>query len=289
MFHGSLVALATPMNDKGNIDYPALDRLLDWHFNAGTNGLVIAGTTGESGTLSLGEKLAMMRYVVKVVHERMPVIGGAHANGTEALVDITQQVMATGVDAALIMTPAYIKPTQKGLIRHYRAIAEQVPIPIILYNVPSRTACDMLPETIARLSDMPNIIGVKEATAKMDRIDRIKELAGPTLDIFSGDDGTALDCMRHGGKGVISVTANVAPKFMADMCKAALDKRFDEAEAIDKKLQPLHRALFLESNPIPTKWALAQLQLISGIIRLPLTELSAEHYDAVREAMAQVK
>ncbi len=285
MFHGSMVALVTPMADDGSVDYPALERLVAFHLEQGTDAIVAVGTTGESATLGFEEHRIVVRKVVQMVAGRIPVIAGTGANATSEAVDLTRWAMEDGADACLLVTPYYNKPTQEGLYRHYRHIAESVPIPQILYNVPGRTACDLLPETVERLADIPNIVGIKEACGKIDRAVEIMRRCGSRLDVYSGEDGIACEMMLAGGKGVISVTANVAPRLMHQMCAAALAGDADKARALDAQLAPLHKALFIESNPIPTKWALMDMGLIGPGIRLPMTPLSVDCHESVRAAM----
>jgi len=283
MITGSIVALVTPMNRDGGVDWPALDGLLDWHIDMGTSAIVPVGTTGESATVSVAEHCEIMQHVVSQVNGRVPVIAGTGANATWEAIELTQAAKDAGADACLLVTPYYNKPTQEGLFLHYKAIAEAVDLPQVLYNVPGRTACDMLPETVARLSEIEQIIAVKEATGDVDRTRQILDLCDIT--VYSGDDATACELMLTGAKGTISVTANVAPEKMAAMCNAAVAGDVDQAKSIDESLQGLHTNLFLEANPIPAKWALAEMGRIQKSIRLPLTELSAEYHDAVREAM----
>lgn len=284
MFHGSMVALVTPM-DNDQVDVARLRELVEFHLEAGTHGLIAAGTTGESGTLSHAEKLLVIRTVVEAARERIPVIAGTAANATRDCIALTREAMEAGAHAALIMTPAYIKPTQEGLYQHYRAVAANVAIPIILYNVPSRTACDMLPETVARLADISNIVGIKEATGQMPRLQQILRACEGRLDVYSGDDPTCAQWMLAGAKGVISVTANVAPRLMAKMCDAALVDDRAVCLRINEQLEPLHRLLFAESNPIPSKWALARMGRMQNTLRLPLLPLSAEHHAALEAAL----
>lgn len=283
MITGSIVALVTPMNLDGGVDWPALDGLLDWHIDMGTSAIVPVGTTGESATVSVAEHCEIMQHVVSQVNGRVPVIAGTGANATWEAIELTQAAKDAGADACLLVTPYYNKPTQEGLFLHYRAIAEAVDLPQVLYNVPGRTACDMLPETVARLSEIEQVIAVKEATGDVDRTRQILDLCDIT--VYSGDDATACELMLTGAKGTISVTGNVAPEKMAAMCNAAVAGDADQAKSIDESLQGLHTNLFLEANPIPAKWALAEMGRIQKSIRLPLTELSAEYHDAVREAM----
>jgi|TARA_B110000263_G_scaffold204451_1_gene184737 4-hydroxy-tetrahydrodipicolinate synthase len=283
MITGSIVALVTPMNRDGGVDWPALDGLLDWHIDMGTSAIVPVGTTGESATVSVAEHCEIMQHVVSQVNGRAPVIAGTGANATWEAIELTQAAKDAGADACLLVTPYYNKPTQEGLFLHYKAIAEAVDLPQVLYNVPGRTACDMLPETVARLSEIEQVIAVKEATGDVDRTRQILDLCDIT--VYSGDDATACELMLTGAKGTISVTANVAPEKMAAMCNAAVAGDVDQAKSIDESLQGLHTNLFLEANPIPAKWALAEMGRIQKSIRLPLTELSAQYHDAVREAM----
>ena len=278
------MALVTPMLDD-QVDVGRLRELVEFHVNAGTHAIVAAGTTGESGTLTQAEKLLVIKTVVEQARERIPVIAGTAANATTATIELTQLAMKCGVDAALIMTPAYIKPTQEGLYQHYSQIAKAVPIPIILYNVPARTACDMLPETVARLSHISNIVGIKEATGNMTRLQQTLRECAATMDIYSGDDLTAAQWMLAGAKGVISVTANVAPKHMAKMCDAAIDADHAPCLRLHEQLMPLHQLMFIESNPIPVKWALSRMGLISNEIRLPLTPLASIHQQALEQSL----
>lgn len=287
MISGSIVALVTPMSSGSEaVDYPALSRLVEWHVAQGTSALVAVGTTGESPTLSVDEHLKVIEFCVRQVAGRIPVIAGTGANSTAEAVELTAGARAAGANACLLVTPYYNKPTQQGLYLHHRAVAEAVDIPQILYNVPSRTACDMKPDTVLRLAEVTNIVGIKEATGDLDRGRELIAAAPPGFAIFSGDDATAMELMLLGGRGNISVTANVAPALMARMCKAALGNDRVQAEALDRTLQALNRALFLESNPIPVKWALARMGRIADAVRLPLTPLSAAFHKPVREAMA---
>ena len=285
MFHGSMVALVTPMNEDGSLDLPALRRLVDFHIENGTDVMVPVGTTGESPTLDMDEHCEVIRVTVEHVKGRVPVIAGTGANSTTEAIELTRCAQKAGADACLLVTPYYNKPTQEGLYLHHKAIAEAVPIPQILYNVPGRTACDMLPETVERLAAIPNIVGIKEATGNPDRVRDIVRRCGDKFDVYSGDDATALDAILLGAKGDISVTANVAPKLMHEMCALARAGREKEARALNDRLMGLHKNLFLESNPIPVKWALNQMGLIKGGIRLPLTPLSPKHHEAVRQAL----
>jgi 4-hydroxy-tetrahydrodipicolinate synthase len=285
MFYGSIVAIVTPMDTQGYLDKDSLANLIAWHIEAGTNAIVVAATTGESPTLTDEERLDIIQFVVNEVRGRIPVIAGSGTNSTAKTIILTREAMTAGVDGCLIVTPYYNKPTQEGLYQHFNAIAKEVPAPIIIYNVPGRTGCDILPETVARLAAIPNVVGIKEATGKVERSKAIVELCGDNLDVFSGDDFPALDIMLAGGKGVISVTANVAPRLMQTMCQAATKGNADEAKAINEKLIPLHKALFIESNPIPVKWALHKMGLIQTGIRLPLTALLEQNHEKIVEAL----
>ena len=288
MFRGSIVALVTPMLDD-HVDVQRLRELVEYHIDAGTHAIVAAGTTGESGTLTHEEKLLVFKTVVDQARERIPVIAGTAENATKSCIELTQQAMAHGVHAVLIMTPAYIKPTQEGLYQHYSHIAKAAAIPIILYNVTGRTACDLLPETVARLSSISNIIGIKEANGQMTRLQDIMRLCDGSIDVFSGDDLTAASWMLAGAKGVISVTANVAASHMAKMCDAALDGEHATCLRMHEQLMPLHQLMFVESNPIPVKWAAHRLGLMNNEIRLPLTHLSSEHCPALENALSTLQ
>ncbi len=288
MFRGSIVALVTPMLDD-QVDVTRLRELVEYHIESGTHAIVAAGTTGEAGTLTTDEKLLVIKTVVDQARERIPVIAGTAANATKACIELTQQAMALGVHAVLIMTPAYIKPTQEGLYQHYSQIAHAAAIPIILYNVPGRTACDMLPETVARLSEISNIVGIKEATGQMKRLQQILRQCDGKMDVFSGDDPTCASWMLAGAKGVISVTANVAAAHMAKMCDAAHDGEQADCLRIQEHLMPLHQLMFVEANPIPVKWALHRMGLMNDEIRLPMTRLSPEHHQAMEQALTSLK
>ncbi len=287
MFHGSMVALVTPMHGDGSVDEAALERLVEFHVEAGTDAIVAVGTTGESATLSEPEHCQVVRYVVARVGGRVPVIAGTGSNNTREAIDLTRCAMEAGADACLLVTPYYNKPTQRGLYEHYKAVAEAVPIPQILYNVPGRTACDLLPETVEALSRLPNIVGIKEASGNLERPRELIARCGERLDVYSGDDALALDVVAAGGKGVISVTANVAPKPMHEALAAALAGDLEQARRINRPLEALHRDLFLEANPIPVKWALVEMGLIEPGIRLPLTPLSPRYHEPLRQAMRQ--
>jgi 4-hydroxy-tetrahydrodipicolinate synthase len=287
MFHGSMVALVTPMRADGAVDNEALERLVDFHVENGTDAIVAVGTTGESATLDEKEHCDVIRRVVRRSAGRISVIAGTGANSTREAIDLTRCAQQAGADACLLVTPYYNKPTQEGLYLHFRAVAEAVAIPQILYNVPGRTAVDMLPEIVIRLADISNIVGIKEATGDLARGQEILDGCGDKLDLYSGDDATAMDLILAGAKGDISVTANVAPKAMHEMCAAALKGNRAEAERINKDLLGLHQNLFLEANPIPVKWALQEMGLIPEGIRLPLTPLAESCHAPLREAMQQ--
>ena len=287
MISGSIVALLTPMHQGSlEVDWSALRKLVDWHTEQGTNGIVAVGTTGESATLSVAEHAEVIRVVVEQAAGRIPVIAGTGANSTAEAIELTQAAAEAGADACLLVTPYYNKPTQDGLYLHYKAIAEAVDIDQFLYNVPGRTACDMLPETVLRLSEIDNIVGIKEATGDLDRARQIIQQCSKDFAVYSGDDATARELILLGGRGDISVTANVAPKLMSEMCSAALAGDAELALALDSKLAALHQSLFVEANPIPVKWAVSQLGLMSNTLRLPMTPLSESHREEVRSAMA---
>ena len=287
MFHGSMVALVTPMQEDGAIDESSLEALVEFHVSAGTDAIVAVGTTGESATINEKEHCALLRRIVGMVGGRVPVIAGTGANSTQEAIDLTRCGMEAGADACLLVVPYYNKPTQEGLYRHYRAVAKAVPIPQILYNVPGRTVCDMLPETVERLAPIPNIIGIKDATGDLERGRELLERCGDQLDLYSGDDATAMELILMGARGDISVTANVAPRAMHDMCAAALAGDRDTAEKIDSSLRALHRDLFIEPSPIPVKWALHEMGMIPPGLRLPMTPLSPECHAPVRDALRQ--
>ncbi len=286
MFSGSMVALVTPMRADGSVDSDSLRKLVEFHIDNGTDGIVAVGTTGESATLSVEEHCDVIRQVVEQVNGRIPVIAGTGANATAEAIELSEYARDLGVAAVLLVVPYYNRPTQQGLYLHFKSIAEAVDIPQILYNVPSRTACDLLPETVARLAKVKNIIGIKEATGDVRRVQLIKDLVDADFQLFTGEDGNTVDFILAGGRGVISVTANVAPKLMHEMCAAAMAGDADRARQINDKLAPLHRYLFSESNPIPVKWALHELGLIPAGIRLPMTVLSEQFHQPVRDALA---
>ncbi|GGJ80948.1 4-hydroxy-tetrahydrodipicolinate synthase [Pseudomonas matsuisoli] len=287
MISGSMVALVTPMDAQGALDWDSLSKLVDFHLQEGTNAIVAVGTTGESATLEVSEHVEAIRRIVQQVNGRIPVIAGTGGNSTRESVELTREAKEMGADACLLVTPYYNKPTQEGLYRHFRHIAEAVDIPQILYNVPGRTACDMLPDTVLRLAEVPNIVAIKEATGNLERAKTLIDRAPKDFYIYSGDDGTAAGLMLLGGKGNISVTANVAPRAMSDLCAAAIAGDETTTRAINERLMPLNKALFLESNPIPVKFALHEMGLIPDGIRLPLTWLSDEFQEPLRHAMRQ--
>ncbi|MCU7798232.1 MAG: 4-hydroxy-tetrahydrodipicolinate synthase [Candidatus Thiodiazotropha sp. (ex Myrtea spinifera)] len=287
MFHGSMVAMITPMTQDGSVDAAALGRLVEFHIEQGSDAIVAVGTTGESATLDEAEHCDVIRQVVSAVAGRIPVIAGTGANSTREAIDLTRCAKAAGADACLLVTPYYNKPTQEGLFLHYKAVAEAVDIPQILYNVPGRTACDLLPETAARLAKINNIIGIKDATGDLSRLTSLRTMCGEGFQLYSGDDATGCEFLLQGGHGVISVTANVAPKLMHEMVAQALAGQREAAEATDAKLLGLHKALFVESSPIPVKWAMAKMGLCDTGIRLPLTWLSPAAEADVADAMQQ--
>ena len=287
MIQGSLVAIVTPMHADGGVDEQAFRRLIDWHVAQGTDAIVAVGTTGESATLDEDEHCAAIAVAVDQAGGRIPVIAGTGANSTSEAIALTRCAKAAGADACQLVTPYYNKPTQEGLFLHHKAVAEAVDIPQILYNVPGRTAVDMLPETVARIAQVDNVVGVKEATGQLDRITRLRELTPPGFAVYSGDDATAREAILLGADGDISVTANIAPAAMHAMCAAALAGDSARAEQLDAPLAGLHRDLFLEANPIPVKWALAEMGLIERGIRLPLTWFSESFHGQLRAAMQQ--
>lgn len=289
MIKGSIVALVTPMHEDGGLDRESLARLVEFHIAEGTDAIVAVGTTGESATLDEREHLRVIEQVIEQVAGRIPVIAGTGANSTSEAISWTRQAQQAGADACLLVTPYYNKPTQEGLYQHHRRIAEQVDIPQILYNVPGRTACDMLSATVARLAEIPNIIAVKEATGDLRRINEIKDLCGDKFGLYSGDDATTCDFCLRGGIGAISVTANVAPRQMHEMIMAAIAGDEVRAKQIDSRLAALHKKLFVESNPIPVKWAVREMGFIKPGIRLPMTWLSNMFEDDVRAAMNQAR
>ena len=283
MFTGSIVALITPMDDKGNVCRSSLKKLVEYHIANGTSAIVSVGTTGESATLSHDEHGDVVMMTLELADGRIPVIAGTGANATSEAISLTQRFNDSGIAGCLTVTPYYNRPTQEGLFQHFKAIAEHTDLPQILYNVPSRTGCDLLPETVCRLARVKNIVGIKEATGNLTRVHQIKELVEDDFILLSGDDASALDFMQLGGHGVISVTTNVAARDMAEMCKLAAAGQFNEARIINHRLMPLHHKLFVEPNPIPAKWACKELGLVAtDTLRLPMTPIT----DAGREAVA---
>ena len=289
MIQGSIVALVTPMDESGAVDWASLQQLVEFHIAQGTDAIVSVGTTGESATLDEDEHCAVIKATVDCVKGRIPIIAGTGSNSTTEAISLTKRAKEVGADACLIVTPYYNKPTQEGLFLHYKAISEAVEIPQILYNVPGRTACDMLPETIISLAMLPNIIGVKEATGDLSRIKIIREAAGDDFAIYSGDDATSREACLMGANGSITVTGNVAPKLVHEMLMAAISVDSDTAMALDNKLAGLHQQLFIQANPIPVKWAVAEMGLMGKGIRLPLTWLTEDCHSAVRLAMQQAE
>lgn len=286
MFHGSLVALATPLDADNRVDYAALKGLIDFHVEAGSDGLVIAGTTGEAATLNRDEHAELIARSVELVDGRLPVIAGTGSNSTRQTINMSLAVAETGIDAFLIVVPYYNKPVQEGIYQHFAAVADAVPAPVMMYNVPGRTVADMLPDTVARLADHDNIFGIKEATGSIDRLREIQALVDDgEFRYYSGDDFTALEFLKAGGHGIVTVSGNVVPAAIARLCKLVAKGEFRAAEALDATLQPLNDALFLESNPIPVKWALNQMGLMGPGLRLPLTEFSRQFHGQMREAL----
>jgi 4-hydroxy-tetrahydrodipicolinate synthase len=284
-----MVAMVTPLEEDGRVDHAALDRLVAFHIDNGTDAIVSVGTTGESATLDPDEHIDVVARTVRLAAGRIPVIAGTGANSTSEALHLTSAAQEAGADACLLVTPYYNKPPQEGLYQHFKTIADAVPIPQILYNVPGRTACDMLPETVDRLANVPNIVGLKEASGSLDRNRELIERCGDRMDILSGDDALGCETTLAGGKGVISVTANVAPSAMHRMIAAALDGDAELARELDQGLSELHDSLFVEANPIPVKWAVARLGLMGGTIRLPLVQLAEPHHQTVLAAMKQAQ
>ncbi|CAK9885590.1 MAG: 4-hydroxy-tetrahydrodipicolinate synthase [Candidatus Erwinia impunctatus] len=288
MFTGSIVALVTPMDDKGNICKASLKKLIDYHVASGTSAIVSVGTTGESATLSHEEHGEVVMLTLELADGRIPVIAGTGANATAEGISLTRRFENTGVVGCLTVTPYYNRPTQEGLFQHFKAIAESTDLPQLLYNVPSRTGCDLLPETVGRLAEITNIAGIKEATGNLSRVSQIQALVDDTFILVSGDDASALDFMQLGGHGVISVSANIAAREMAEVCAMAKAGNFSEARRLNQRLMPLHNKLFVEANPIPVKWAAKQLGLIAtDTLRLPMTPMSDAGRPVVEQALTQ--
>lgn len=287
MFRGSYVALVTPMKEDTSLDWDALEKFIEWHIEQGSHGLVPVGTTGESATLSMSEHAEVIKRVVQQVDGRVPVIAGTGANSTSEALELTLAAQEAKADGALLVTPYYNKPTQEGLYQHYKHIADNTAIPLVLYNVPSRTACDLLPETIGRLAAISSIVGIKEATGDIQRMKDIAAVVDDTFSLLSGDDGTAQDFLEAGGHGFISVTANIAPAEMSQLCELVAEGKVEEARRLNARLMSLHTELFVESNPIPIKWAASQLGFGADVLRLPLTSLCEENKAGLRDAMKE--
>ena len=289
MLSGSIVALVTPMTPSGAVDWQALDGLIAWHLASGTKGIVPMGTTGESATLTTGEHLEVIERAIGLVAGQVPVIAGTGSNATAEAIHQTQEAEKAGADACLLVTPYYNKPTQEGLYRHFKVIAEACSVPLLLYNVPPRTSCDMVPETVARLAPIDNIVGIKEASGDADRVAAIRALCGEEFILLSGEDAQTLHMMRLGAVGTVSVTANILPSEMSEFCGAWLDGRPDDAQALDDMLQPVHAAMFVETSPAPVKWALFESGRIGSGIRLPLVCLSEGKRGEVMDAVNAVR
>lgn len=287
MFHGSMVAMITPMAEDGSVDYAAMKKLVEFHIEQGSDAIISVGTTGESATLDEREHCDVIARTVEYVEGRIPVIAGTGANSTSEAIALTRCAKSAGADACLLVTPYYNKPTQQGLFLHFKAVAEAVDVPQILYNVPGRTACDMQADTAARLAEIPNIIGIKDATGDLERLKELQQLCPEGFKLYSGDDATGCEFLLRGGHGVISVTANVAPGLMNEMVSQALAGEREQAEAADARLAGLHKALFVESSPIPVKWAMHRMGLADKGIRLPMTWLTPESEAEVEAAMEQ--
>lgn len=287
MIQGSIVAIVTPMHEDGSLNLPGLRRLIDWHVKEGTDGIVIVGTTGESPTVSVEEHCELIKTAVEHAAKRIPVIAGTGGNSTSEAIELTEYARKIGADAGLLVVPYYNRPTQEGMFQHFKKIAETVDLPAILYNVPGRTVADMANETIVRLSQVPGIVGIKDATGNIARGTDLLRLVPKTFSVYSGDDPTAMALMFCGAKGNISVTANVAPRAMHELCMAAMNGENAKAVAINNRLLPLHNKLFVEPNPVPVKWAMQQMGLIPSGIRLPLVPLSADCHDIVRNALRE--
>ena len=289
MFHGSIVALVTPMNLDGSIDFASYLKLLEFHINNNSDGVVVVGTTGEAPTIDFNEHVTLIQEAVKFVDGKIPVIAGTGANSTKEAIFLTEQAKKIGADACLLVTPYYNKPNQKGLYEHYKAINDAVDIPQILYNVPSRTGCDLANETIIQLSHLKNIVGVKDATGDLNRIDVIKNSVDKRFALISGDDLSFVDYLKRGGNAVISVTANLVPKQMHRICEEIQKNNYSGAEALNEELQALHEMMFIEPNPIPVKWALSYLGMINGKLRLPMVELDKIHQVKLAKLLSKIK
>lgn len=287
MIQGSIVAIVTPMHADGSLDLPGLKKLIDWHIAEGTDGIVIVGTTGESPTVTVDEHCELIKVAVEHTARRIPIIAGTGGNSTVEAIELTRYAKEVGADASLQVVPYYNRPTQEGMYRHFRKIAESVDLPVILYNVPGRTVADMSNDTMLRLAQVPGIVGVKEATGNIGRATDLLRLAPPSFAVYSGDDPTAIALMLCGGKGNISVTANVAPRAMHELCVAAMAGNVAEAVRINNRLLPLHNKLFVEPNPVPVKWAMAEMGLMSYGLRLPLAPLGDDWHETVRAALRE--
>ena len=287
MIKGSIVAIVTPMHADGSLDYPGLQKLIDWHVAEGTDGIVIVGTTGESATVSVEEHCELIKFTVEHAKGRIPIIAGTGGNSTAEAIKLTESARQSGADAALVVVPYYNRPTQDGMYLHFKAIAEAVDLPIILYNVPGRTVADMANETVVRLAAIKNIVGIKDATGNIARGLELLRNVPSSFAVYSGDDPTAIALMLCGGAGNISVTANVAPRAMHDICEAAMSGNIAKAVEINNKVMPLHAKLFVEPNPVPVKWALAEMGMMPPGLRLPLAPLGAEFHDTVRAALRE--
>lgn len=287
MIQGSIVAIVTPMHPDGSLDLPGLRKLIDWHIAEGTDSIVIVGTTGESPTVSVEEHCELIRVAVEHTAKRIPIIAGTGGNSTSEAIELTEYAKKIGADASLQVVPYYNRPTQEGMYRHFRKIAESVDLPVILYNVPGRTVADMANDTVLRLAEVPGIVGVKEATGNIGRNTDLLRLAPADFAVYSGDDPTAMALMLCGGKGNISVTANVAPRAMHELCVAAMSGNVAEAVRINNRMLPLHNKLFVEPNPVPVKWAMAEMGLIEHGLRLPLAPLAEGLHDTVRAALRE--
>ena len=283
MFQGSIVALVTPMNKDGSLDIKSFNNLLDFHVQNKSDGVVVVGTSGEAPTIDFDEHISLINKAVKFIRGRIPVIAGTGANSTKEAIFLTQEAKNAGVDGSLLVTPYYNKPSQKGLYEHYKAINDAVDIPQILYNVPARTSCDLENDTVIKLSHLPNIVGIKDATGDLTRIENLKNKVADNFIFISGDDITFLDYLKKGGKAVISVTANVRPLMMHEICNLVKENKIEDAEKLNQKLELLHKAMFIESNPIPVKWMLTKMGLIQQYIRLPLVELDPSNTKILNE------
>ena len=282
---GSIVAIVTPMLKDGGVDWKGLEKLVEWHIEQGTNSIVAVGTTGEASTLSMEEHTQVIKEIIRVANKRIPIIAGTGANSTREAIELTKAAKDLGADAALLVTPYYNKPTQEGLYQHYKAVAEAVELPLILYNVPGRTGVDLSNDTAVRLAEIPNIVGIKDATGDVPRGKALIEALNGKMAVYSGDDETAWELMLLGADGNISVTANIAPKAMSEVCAVAIAKDEQQAKTLNNKIANLHNILFCESNPIPVKWALHEMGLIDTGIRLPLTPLAEQYREPLRNAL----